>query len=82
MGLQEELAGFFSWFYLSVCSVSIWSPVWYYTNVLPVRIIGGSLHIASENSPSNINLRIAYAILEGAGLSPLLIATIGFLQTM
>ncbi|KAK7682031.1 hypothetical protein QCA50_014995 [Cerrena zonata] len=47
-----------------------------------IRIIGGAIHIASENNPSNDNLRITYSILEGAGLSPLLVATIGFLTTI
>jgi len=48
-----------------------------------VRIVGGSLHIAAEEvRPINISLFIGYSILEAAGLSPLLIATVGFLKSI
>jgi len=48
-----------------------------------VRIVGGYLHIAAEEvRPPNISLFIGYSILEAAGLSPLLIATVGFLKTI
>ena len=48
-----------------------------------VRIIGSIVHIASEVSNSaNSMVHIIYSILEGAGLQPLLGATLGFLATM
>lgn len=47
-----------------------------------VRIVGGITHIVSEQNPSNVTLQIVFATLEGAGVSPLLLATLGFLQTV
>jgi hypothetical protein len=48
-----------------------------------VRILGGILQIAAQwVRPINTNLYIAAAILEAAGLSPLLLATLGFVQTV
>jgi len=45
-----------------------------------VRITGGALLVAAEEVvPPNIGLYTAAYILESAGLSPLLLATIGFL---
>jgi len=47
-----------------------------------MRIIGSAIHIASEKENSNsLSLHITYSILEGAGVSPLLLATLGFLAT-
>lgn len=46
-----------------------------------VRVVGASMHIASEGDPTSIALHVGYSILEGAGMSPLLLATIGFLST-
>ncbi|CCM06400.1 uncharacterized protein FIBRA_08660 [Fibroporia radiculosa] len=47
-----------------------------------IRIVGGITHIASEVSPTNTTLQIVYSILETSGVSPLLLATLGFLQTV
>ena len=43
-----------------------------------VRIVGASIHLALESS----GRKITSNILEVTGLSPLLLATLGFLQTM
>lgn len=48
-----------------------------------VRILGGTLQIAAQLvRPVNTNLYLSAAILEAAGLSPLLLATLGFVQTV
>jgi len=48
-----------------------------------IRILGAALQIASQLvRPININLYIAAAILNAAGLSPLLLGTLGFVQTV
>ncbi|KIM84628.1 hypothetical protein PILCRDRAFT_818206 [Piloderma croceum F 1598] len=48
-----------------------------------VRILGGALLIAAQLvRPGNTNLYVAASILEAAGLSPLLLATLGFLRTV
>lgn len=48
-----------------------------------VRIVGASIHIAAElESSYNVTLHIIYGVLEGAGLQPLLGATLGFLGTV
>ncbi|KAF9458735.1 hypothetical protein BDZ94DRAFT_1225790 [Collybia nuda] len=45
-----------------------------------IRVAGGALLIAGEMiQPSNIDLFISSYVLQGAGLGPLLISTIGFL---
>ncbi|KAH9891059.1 hypothetical protein C8Q73DRAFT_606069, partial [Cubamyces lactineus] len=46
-----------------------------------IRIIGAVTHILSEENPTNVTDRIIYGIMESAGTSPLLIATVGFLRT-
>jgi len=47
-----------------------------------MRVVGGVTHILSETTEkSSIALRITYGICESAGTSPLLLATMGFLQT-
>jgi hypothetical protein len=47
------------------------------------RIIGGAMMVAAELiQPVNITLYIIGFILEAAGLSPLLMATLGFLRTV
>jgi hypothetical protein len=47
------------------------------------RIIGGALMIAAELvQPVNTTLYIVAFILEAAGLSPLLMATLAFLRTV
>jgi hypothetical protein len=52
-------------------------------SLLLVRILGGVLQIAAQMvRPINSNLYISAAILEAAGLSPLLLATLGFVQTV
>ncbi|OCH92728.1 hypothetical protein OBBRIDRAFT_750980 [Obba rivulosa] len=45
-----------------------------------VRIAGGITHIALEQNPTNSTLQIVVGILESAGVSPLLLATLGFLN--
>ena len=45
-----------------------------------VRITGGALFIAAEKvNPPNVSLYTTAYILESVGLSPLMLATIGFL---
>ncbi|CAL1696173.1 unnamed protein product [Somion occarium] len=67
--LRHGLARTSGWIFLVILSI--------------IRIVGGSIHLASEvGDPNNITLKIVFSILEGAGLSPLLLATIGFLVTV
>ncbi|TCD68821.1 hypothetical protein EIP91_009688 [Steccherinum ochraceum] len=48
-----------------------------------IRIVGSAIHIAEEQrSTPSIGLIATYTTLEAAGLSPLLIATLGFLSTV
>ncbi|TCD65520.1 hypothetical protein EIP91_002528 [Steccherinum ochraceum] len=48
-----------------------------------VRIVGGGIHVASElQSDPNKTLVTIFTILEGVGLSPLMLATLGFLSTV
>lgn len=48
-----------------------------------VRILGGILLIAAQlTRPVNTGLYTGAYVLESAGLSPLLLATLGFLRTM
>lgn len=50
---------------------------------LLVRILGAILLIAAQlTRPINTSLYIGAYVLEGAGLSPLLLATLGFLRTV
>ncbi|KAH9945606.1 hypothetical protein B0H21DRAFT_709309 [Amylocystis lapponica] len=55
---------------------------WLYLVILSVmRIVGGVTHILSETTDkNNITLKVVYGICEGSGTSPLLLATMGFLQ--
>ncbi len=46
------------------------------------RIVGGITHIIWEQNPNNTTLQTTFSILESAGLSPLLMATLGFLSTV
>ncbi|KAF7982010.1 hypothetical protein HWV62_30246 [Athelia sp. TMB] len=57
---------------------------WIYLFILALmRVLGGALLIASELvRPINVSLYIAAAILEFAGLSPLLLATLGFVRSI
>lgn len=57
---------------------------WVYLFVLSLmRVLGGALLIAAELvRPINAKLYIAASILEFAGLSPLLLATLGFVRTI
>ncbi|TFK93049.1 hypothetical protein K466DRAFT_479360 [Polyporus arcularius HHB13444] len=56
---------------------------WVFLVVLSiVRIIGGVTHVLSEHDPSNSTERTIYSIMEAAGLSPLLTASLGFLRTV
>ena len=56
-------------------------PIPSYT-LLIVRILGGITHALSEQNPSNTTLQIIFGIMESAGLSPLMLATLGFLSTV
>ena len=47
-----------------------------------VRILGGITHALSEQNPSNTTLQIIFGVMESAGLSPLMLATLGFLSTV
>src|SRR6267154_5186219 len=48
-----------------------------------VRVLGGSLLVAAENvTPVSTGLYIGGYALEASGLSPLLLCTLGLLQTM
>ncbi|KZT67599.1 hypothetical protein DAEQUDRAFT_812672 [Daedalea quercina L-15889] len=47
-----------------------------------VRIIGGATLIASQQDPSNVTLDVVASILVAAGVSPLLLATLGFIGTV
>ncbi|KAI0080066.1 hypothetical protein K474DRAFT_1705077 [Panus rudis PR-1116 ss-1] len=57
---------------------------WLFLLILAIiRIVGGSIHIAAEQSnPPNKTLFTVSLILESAGVSPLLLATLGFLSTI
>ncbi|PIL26230.1 hypothetical protein GSI_11985 [Ganoderma sinense ZZ0214-1] len=46
------------------------------------RIVGGVTHVLSEQNPSNTILQTVFSIMESAGLSTLLIATLAFLSTV
>ena len=47
---------------------------------LLVRITGGITHILWEQNPKNTSLQTIFSIMESAGLSPLLMATLAFLS--
>lgn len=48
-----------------------------------VRIIGATAHIIYEQEKTpNTNVHIIYSTLESAGVSPLMLATLGFVQTV
>ena len=47
-----------------------------------VRILGGITPVLYEQNPSNTTLQIIFGIMESAGLSPLMLATLGFLSTV
>ncbi|KAK7694242.1 hypothetical protein QCA50_001422 [Cerrena zonata] len=57
---------------------------WIYLLILSiVRIAGGSIRLASElGNPHNETLKIVFDNLEAAGVSQLLLATVGFLHTI
>ncbi|KAI0666315.1 hypothetical protein C8Q78DRAFT_1060763 [Trametes maxima] len=46
-----------------------------------IRLIGAITHILSEENPTNTTYTVIYGIMESAGTSPLLVATLGFLRT-
>ncbi|KAI0651508.1 hypothetical protein C8Q79DRAFT_1114459 [Trametes meyenii] len=55
---------------------------WIFLVILSIiRFIGAITHILSEENPTNTTYRIIYGIMESAGVSPLLVATLGFLRT-
>jgi hypothetical protein len=56
------------WFYLVLFSL--------------IRFVSGIITIVAEQKPTNIGLQIANGILIGIALSPLLLATLGFLKTV
>ena len=45
-----------------------------------VRITGGITHVLWEQNPKNTSLQSIFSIMESAGLSPLLMATLAFLS--
>ncbi|CDO69939.1 hypothetical protein BN946_scf184836.g13 [Trametes cinnabarina] len=47
-----------------------------------IRIVGGVTHILFEQKPSNTTLQIIFNVMEASGLSPLLVASVGFLSTV
>ncbi|KAH9836535.1 uncharacterized protein C8Q71DRAFT_857768 [Rhodofomes roseus] len=47
-----------------------------------VRIVGGATEVASQQNPSDVTLATVSSTLTSAGVSPLLLATIGFLTTV
>jgi len=57
---------------------------WIFLVVLSiVRIVGGACHVAAEESSDpSTTLITTFSILESAGLSPLMLATVGFLNTV
>lgn len=56
---------------------------WIYLVILSlIRIVGSCAAIASEYNTSSENLEITALSLESAGVSPLLLATLGFLRTI
>ncbi|EAW13262.1 uncharacterized protein ACLA_017090 [Aspergillus clavatus NRRL 1] len=55
----------YGWFFLAIFSLA--------------RLIGASLQLATIQDPDNINLYIAAATLTSVGLSPLLLASLGFI---
>ena len=82
-GINKKLG----WFFLVLLSISTIFISHISHSVLAdtslVRIIGASTHIASElSSSSNTTLHIVYSIMEASGLSPLLLASLGFLETV
>ncbi|RPD61451.1 hypothetical protein L227DRAFT_610462 [Lentinus tigrinus ALCF2SS1-6] len=55
---------------------------WIFLIILSIiRLIGGVTHILSQENPTSISLRVIFNIMESSGLSPLLVATLGFLGT-
>ncbi|KAI0823127.1 hypothetical protein BC628DRAFT_1301588, partial [Trametes gibbosa] len=55
---------------------------WIYLVILSIiRLIGSITHILSEQNPTNTTYTTIYTIMEAAGTSPLLVATLGFLMT-
>ncbi|PCH33292.1 hypothetical protein WOLCODRAFT_135033 [Wolfiporia cocos MD-104 SS10] len=56
---------------------------WIFLCILSIlRIVGGITHVMYEHDTSNSNLEITYEICEASGVSPLLLATLGFLRTI
>ncbi|KAH9846634.1 hypothetical protein C2E23DRAFT_686247, partial [Lenzites betulinus] len=56
---------------------------WIYLVILSIiRLIGSVTHILAEQNPTNTTYTTIYTIMEAAGTSPLLVATLGFLMTV
>ncbi|EMD41591.1 hypothetical protein CERSUDRAFT_110168 [Gelatoporia subvermispora B] len=56
---------------------------WIFLLILSIiRIAGGITHILLEQKPTNTTLQIVVGIFESSGVSPLLLATVGFLNTV
>ncbi|KAI1795401.1 hypothetical protein LXA43DRAFT_40844 [Ganoderma leucocontextum] len=56
---------------------------WIFFAILSIaRIVGGITHVLWEQNPTNITLQTIFTIMESAGLSPLLMATLAFLSTV
>jgi hypothetical protein len=57
------------------------SSGWYFFNIFSLaRIVGAACYLATIQSPSNVNLYIAWAVCTSIGLSPLILACIGLLS--
>ncbi|KAI0761205.1 hypothetical protein BD413DRAFT_592302 [Trametes elegans] len=55
---------------------------WIFLVILSIiRLVGAITHILSEQDATNVTARTIYGIMEAAGLSPLLMATLGFMRT-
>ncbi|TCD68819.1 hypothetical protein EIP91_009686 [Steccherinum ochraceum] len=67
--------------YLIIRPGSLRKTGWFYLMLLSiVRIVGSILHIVTETSANpSVGLFIATAVLESAGLSPLMLSTLSFL---
>ncbi|KAI1795399.1 hypothetical protein LXA43DRAFT_40422 [Ganoderma leucocontextum] len=56
---------------------------WIFFAILSIiRITGGITHLLWEQNRSNTTLQIIFSVMESAGLSPLLMATLAFLSTV
>ncbi|KAM5537306.1 hypothetical protein V8D89_009036 [Ganoderma adspersum] len=54
----------------------------FFASLSIVRIVGGITHVLWEQNPSTTMLQTIFSVMESAGLSSLLIATLAFLSTV